>query len=140
MLAADTPGETRIYTTDAATAERRTALEQAGATVVTLKTTCGQVDPAAVLTDLGELGVNDLLIEGGSAVHGAFFDAGLVDRVQIYVAPLLVGGSSSPGPIGGAGVATLPEAWRLSNLTTRQTWPDLVIEADVERPAGDGHV
>jgi diaminohydroxyphosphoribosylaminopyrimidine deaminase/5-amino-6-(5-phosphoribosylamino)uracil reductase len=140
MLAAGTPGTTRIYTTDAASAERRAALEQTGATVATLPSIDGQVDPAAVLTDLGELGINDLLIEGGSAVHGAFFDAGLVDRVQIYIAPLLVGGASAPGPVGGAGVATMPEAWRLRNVTTRQVGPDFVIEGDVAGPAGDGHV
>lgn len=140
LLASETPGCTRIYATEAAEPERRAALEQAGATVVILPAVDGQVDPAAVLADLGTLGMNDLLIEGGSAVHGAFIDAGLVDRVQVYVAPLIVGGASAPGPVGGAGVATMPEAWRLTNITTRQVGPDLVIEGDLERPEGHARV
>lgn len=140
MLVPDTPGATRIYTTEEADPERRAVLEETGATVVTLPTIDGQVDPSAVLADLGELGINDLLIEGGSGIHGAFFDAGLVDRIQVYVAPLLVGGAAAPGPVGGAGVVTMPEAWRLSNVTTRPAGPDFVIEGDVVGPAGDAHV
>jgi diaminohydroxyphosphoribosylaminopyrimidine deaminase/5-amino-6-(5-phosphoribosylamino)uracil reductase len=140
MLATETPGTTRIYTASGASPERRAALEAAGASVVEVAACEERVAPAAVLADLAELGINDALIEGGASIHGAFIDAGLVDRVQVYVAPLLVGGQAAPGPVAGAGVGTMPEARRLRNVTTRQVGPDLLIEGDIAAPEGGADV
>ena len=131
MLSADTPGSTRIYAAHGARPERRAALEVAGATIVEVAAHAGRVEPAAVLADLAELGINDVLVEGGGGIHGAFIEAGLVDRLQVYIAPLLVGGQAAPGPVAGSGVGTMPEAHRLQNVTMRQVGPDLLIEGDI---------
>ncbi|HIW96143.1 MAG TPA: bifunctional diaminohydroxyphosphoribosylaminopyrimidine deaminase/5-amino-6-(5-phosphoribosylamino)uracil reductase RibD [Candidatus Corynebacterium gallistercoris] len=52
-------------------------------------------DPHAVLAQLSEHGVVDVLIEGGAGVIGSFIHAGLVDAVQLYMAPALLGGGSA---------------------------------------------
>lgn len=136
MLAAETPGETLIYTGDDAPEERQRTLEAAGAIVVRVSGPDGKVDPQAVLLDLGRRGINDLLIEGGSQVLGAFFDLGLVDRVHAYIAPVIVGGQHSPGPIGGRGVETMGAAWRLTGRRVTQFDDDILIEGRVV--AGEG--
>ena len=57
-------------------------------------------------------GVNDLLIEGGSATASAFLQADLVDRLLIYRAPILIGeGKSSIGYIGLTGLAEAHRRW-----------------------------
>jgi len=134
MLAAETPGETLIFTSEQAPPERVDALRQAGADVVLLD----DVTPEKVLEHLGERGINDLLIEGGGTVLGAFFDAGLVDRVAVYVAPVIVGGADAPSPVAGTGVATMPEGWRLVDRRVRQLGDDICIEGTVV--AGERHV
>ena len=44
------------------------------------------------LDELGRRGIQDLLVEGGPTFAGALFDAGEVDEVRLFIAPLLVGG------------------------------------------------
>jgi diaminohydroxyphosphoribosylaminopyrimidine deaminase/5-amino-6-(5-phosphoribosylamino)uracil reductase len=93
-----------------------------------------------VLDHLGDRGINNLLVEGGSRLHGAFFDAGLVDRVAAFVAPVIVGGGEAPGPVGGCGVATMAAAWRLVDVTLRRLGDDLLLEGSVRKPGSDRDV
>jgi diaminohydroxyphosphoribosylaminopyrimidine deaminase/5-amino-6-(5-phosphoribosylamino)uracil reductase len=75
-----------------------------------------------------------VLVEGGGEVHAAFLDTGLVDRVAIYVAPLLVGGRGATPVVGGVG-RELKNAVRLGGLSVTALGDDLLIEADVLRAA-----
>ena len=123
-----------IYTEAAAAAEPREAerpaglaglagLAALGATVVTLPA----VTPAAVLRDLYARGAHSLLVEGGAEVLGAFVASGLYDQVAADCAPLLLGGHGAPGPLGGAGAATLAGAPRLDRLDARRHGADVVL-------------
>ncbi|WP_457324767.1 bifunctional diaminohydroxyphosphoribosylaminopyrimidine deaminase/5-amino-6-(5-phosphoribosylamino)uracil reductase RibD [Roseateles sp. P5_E11] len=51
----------------------------------------GRADLAALLTELGAQGINELHVEAGPTLSGAFLDAGLVDELLIYQAPMLIG-------------------------------------------------
>ena len=74
-----------------------------------------------------------LLAEGGGALHGALLEAGLVDRVMLFVAPVIVGGTDSVPVVGGRGVAHMPDAWRLEGMTVRRIGPDLLVEGAIPR-------
>ena len=65
------------------------------------------VDPAAVLARLGAREMANVLIEGGSDVLGSFFDAHLVDRVLVFMAPMVIGGTDAVTAVGGAGPKTV---------------------------------
>lgn len=114
-----------VFTSSDAPAEPRRALEAAGAEVLPLGT-----DPGAVLDELGRRGILSLLVEGGPQVHWSF--APLGDRVLAYVAPVLLGGAESPGPLAGPGF-DLAAALRLEGLTARQLGSDILLEGDVHR-------
>ncbi|MEO6808679.1 MAG: dihydrofolate reductase family protein, partial [Isosphaeraceae bacterium] len=62
---------------------------------------------------LGRRGQTNLLLEGGGGVLGAFFDAGQVDAVEVFIAPLLEGGSHLFTPARGQGVTLMSAASRL---------------------------
>ena len=79
----------------------------------------------AVLRDLGKLGVQHVLIEGGGRTHGEAFDRELVDRVVFYVAPVLLGGNIPA--VGGRGKNGI----RLGNPVYKRVGGDLRIEAEV---------
>jgi diaminohydroxyphosphoribosylaminopyrimidine deaminase/5-amino-6-(5-phosphoribosylamino)uracil reductase len=115
-------GPVLIYT-EATDRERWTALEECGAGVVGLPA----VEPAAVLADLYGRGVRSVLVEGGGEVHASFASAGLFDRVGVDCAPLLIGGRSAPGPLGGEGFPTLAGAARLEALEVRRRGGDLIL-------------
>src|SRR5206468_853827 len=71
---------------------RRRRLERAGARVVPVRARAGHLDLRAAWSVLGELGVNDLLVEGGGGLAAALLAAGLGDRLHLFLAPLLIRG------------------------------------------------
>ena len=82
----------------------------------------------AVLRDLGARGCTSVMIEGGGALLGSAFDARLVDRVQLYLAPLLCGGSAV---IGGRGAGSTGAAVKLRKVAFRKIGPDIRMTAEV---------
>jgi diaminohydroxyphosphoribosylaminopyrimidine deaminase / 5-amino-6-(5-phosphoribosylamino)uracil reductase len=107
-------------------------LAATGATIVSRRTRDGRVDLGALLTELFAREVRAVLVEGGGEVHGAFLDAGLVDRVAMFTAPLLIGGRDATAVVEGAG-RELKSAVRLGAFTVTPLGDDLLIEADVVR-------
>ena len=71
------------------------------------------------------------MVEGGGELNAAFFKAKLVNHVQLYVAPTLLGGAASKGVIGGTGPRRLADAWKLKQVCTRILGSDVVVEGDV---------
>jgi diaminohydroxyphosphoribosylaminopyrimidine deaminase / 5-amino-6-(5-phosphoribosylamino)uracil reductase len=82
------------------------------------------VDPNDVVRILGEKLISSVLIEGGGTIHAAFLENQLVDKVEIYIAPKLVGGSQAPTFLEGAGVELMRDAVDLENLHVTQIGKD----------------
>jgi 2,5-diamino-6-(ribosylamino)-4(3H)-pyrimidinone 5'-phosphate reductase len=61
-----------------------------------------EVELTALLDELGRRGVRSVLVEGGAKVLASFLRAGLVDALTLYVAPVVIGGSTAPPMVGGA--------------------------------------
>ncbi|MGB8168770.1 MAG: bifunctional diaminohydroxyphosphoribosylaminopyrimidine deaminase/5-amino-6-(5-phosphoribosylamino)uracil reductase RibD [Chthoniobacteraceae bacterium] len=83
----------------------------------------------AVLRDLGRRQITSVLIEGGTRVFGEAFDERLVDRVQLYLAPLLCGGPAVV--IGGKGAGSTAESLALINPVYTRVGDDLRLTARV---------
>jgi len=69
-------------------------------------------DPRAALAELHALGRRHVFLEGGPTLAAAFLEAGLVDEVVVYVAPLLLGAGTSA--VGDLGVSTIGDARTLT--------------------------
>ncbi len=105
------------------------ALEAAGAQVL-LAT--GENEPARVrsaLDQLGQLGVASLLLEGGPHLAGAFLDAGEIDEIRLFLAPLLLGGRTARDPLEGEGVERISEALRALTFECARIGEDLLVSA-----------
>ena len=89
------PGQALVLCTDE-DAGRASAIRSAGAEVVRLPSSGGSVDLAAALALLSDRQVNELLVECGAGLAGAFFAAGLVDELRLYIAPMLLGRGARP--------------------------------------------
>jgi diaminohydroxyphosphoribosylaminopyrimidine deaminase/5-amino-6-(5-phosphoribosylamino)uracil reductase len=122
------------FSTHRSRPEARRALEARGAEVLLADGVDGRVDLRAAFAALARRGVLSLLVEGGGEIHGACMDAGLIDKAFIFLGPIIVGGPA-PGPVGGAGVTALAQAWRLRRMQVRRCDQDIVIEGYVEPPA-----
>jgi diaminohydroxyphosphoribosylaminopyrimidine deaminase/5-amino-6-(5-phosphoribosylamino)uracil reductase len=105
------------------------ALEAAGAQVLVAT---GENEPARVrsaLEQLGALGVSSVLLEGGPHLAGAFLDAGEIDELRLFLAPLLLGGSAARDPLEGIGVERISEAMRALSFDCERVGDDLLISA-----------
>ena len=90
------PGRTLVATC-AREPARRAALEAAGAEVLELPSLAERVDLAALLHHLAaEEACNEVLLETGATLAGAMLDAELIDEMQLFVAPTLLGGEARP--------------------------------------------
>ena len=98
----------------------------------------GRVSLPDLLTMLGEHSVTSLLVDGGAGVLGSFFAEELIDKVQLFLAPLIIGGKESPGPVGGVGSAQLVLAPRFVIDDCRAVSGDLLITAYPKTNEGNG--
>ncbi len=85
-----------VYATRRASVARQRALERAGAQVIRLPARAGRLPLSGVLSDLLSRGVYRLLVEGGADVLGQFLSSGMVDRLELHLAPLLLGSAAVP--------------------------------------------
>jgi len=106
------------------------ALEARGAVVLRCRERDDRVDLEDLLRRLFAMDVHGVVVEGGGRLAGAFVDAGLVDRVALFVAPMLLGGERAPGVALGTGRA-LDRALRLGPLEVNRLGCDLLVEGDV---------
>ncbi len=105
------------------------ALEAAGVQVLVAT---GENEPARVrsaLDQLGQLGVASLLLEGGPHLAGAFLDAGEIDEIRLFLAPLLFGGRTARDPLEGEGVESIADAVRALTFDCERVGEDLLVSA-----------
>jgi len=92
---------------------------------------CGEgdkVDIVKLMELLYQRGIKRLLVEGGSTVIWEFLKHGLFDEFQIYIAPMIIGGSSSPTVAGGEGVKSMEEAIKLRLYAIERYGDGLVLK------------
>lgn len=115
--------ETPTYVVATEAADR--ALVDAGVKVLTVRG-IGEERPElkAVLEALAAEGLTDLFVEGGGQVAGSFLRCGLVDALEWFRAPILIGGEGRPG-VGALAVAALAEAPHFRRVEVHELGPDL---------------
>lgn len=105
------------------------SLEAAGADVIVAT---GSNEPARVksaLEQLGASGVTSILLEGGPRLAGAFLDAGELDEMRLFVAPLIVGSGNARDPLEGAGAEQIAGAMRALSLECTRVDEDVLLIA-----------
>jgi diaminohydroxyphosphoribosylaminopyrimidine deaminase/5-amino-6-(5-phosphoribosylamino)uracil reductase len=118
---------------DAAPADRREALAALGCDILAFPGP-GPVPILPLLAELGRRGVTNLLVEGGGRVLGAFLDAGQVDAVDVYVAPIVAGGGDDFTPARGLGWGRMADAPRLDRHEVSVIDGDLRIQGTFADP------
>jgi diaminohydroxyphosphoribosylaminopyrimidine deaminase / 5-amino-6-(5-phosphoribosylamino)uracil reductase len=106
-----------------APAERVEALRRAGVDVLTAD------GLAAALDELGRRRITRILLEGGPTLAGAFADAGELDELRLFIAPLLLGGTESRPLLGGEGAPRIDAAQRALAVDWERSGEDLLIRA-----------
>lgn len=117
QVVTDGRAPTWIYTTRRADAKKLAQflqLDKQGVSVVVLDSE--KIEIARLLDSLGKRGISSLLVEGGSQVNGAFFDAQAIQKVIAYFSCKLAGGQAAPASFGGEGKASMHDAVWLEEI------------------------
>lgn len=112
-------------------ADKKSALEAAVCRVWELPGGHNQVSLRDLAKRLGAEGIDSVLLEGGAVLNWAALEAGIVQKVQTYLAPKLFGGAAK-SPVGGSGVALPAQAIRLKNTVVTPLGDDFLLESEVE--------
>ena len=107
-----------------ADADELAALQSRGVDVI------GQgsaLDLSSVLDELGKRSIQSVLLEGGPFLAALMIEAGLVNKVSFFVAPMIIGGQDAPSAIGGAGADKIADALQLERVEVAQHGRDVEI-------------
>jgi diaminohydroxyphosphoribosylaminopyrimidine deaminase/5-amino-6-(5-phosphoribosylamino)uracil reductase len=105
------------------------ALETHGVEVIVAP---GENEPARVRSALDQLGANEItsiLLEGGPHLAGAFLDAGEMDEIRLFLAPMILGGRTARDPLEGEGVEMIADAVQALTVECERVGEDLLISA-----------
>lgn len=89
----------------------------------------GRLNLEALLEALHERGFTGVLVEGGAHTASSFLAAGIVDRIDLFIAPKMLG--DGPSWLQGLGLPNLAAAPSLTGFRVRRTGPDLWLQAEV---------
>jgi diaminohydroxyphosphoribosylaminopyrimidine deaminase / 5-amino-6-(5-phosphoribosylamino)uracil reductase len=106
---------------------RRDALTTAGVEVIAAPGRDRTSRLSAALDELSRREIQDLLVEGGPTLAGALFDAGEIDAIRLFVAPVLVGATDARAVLEGEGARRIAEGLRPLATSYEQIGEDLLI-------------
>ena len=92
----------------------------------------GENEQARVRSALDQLGAADvtsLVLEGGPKLAGVFLDAGEIDEIRLFLAPIVLGGRTARDPLEGEGVDAIADAARALTLECERVGEDLLVSA-----------
>ena len=94
----------------------------------------GRPDLNKIMARLGELEIASLLIEGGALVNWAALAADVVDKVFLYYAPKILGGSGAVPFASGEGFSRLSEAAQVKDIVVHRFGGDFAVEGYLRNP------
>jgi len=126
--------KTILATTTRADRNKVALLEAAGIEILTVPAKDdGRTDLKSLMEVLGERGVDSILLEGGATLNFAALEAGIIDKVQVYIAPKLIGGATAKTPVGGDGIEKLNQAFRVIGLKASTIGEDILLEGYISK-------
>jgi diaminohydroxyphosphoribosylaminopyrimidine deaminase / 5-amino-6-(5-phosphoribosylamino)uracil reductase len=91
-----------------------------------------QARVGSALEQLGSEGVTSILLEGGPRLAGSFLDAGEIDEIRLFVAPIVLGGRNARDPLESEGVDVIADAVHGLTLTCDRVGEDLLITSRIK--------
>lgn len=131
LLGLESNAKTIIAVGEPAPVEKSRRLRSRGIEIVEAGEHLGRVDLRDLMSRLGKMGYQNILLEGGARLNAAALSAGIVDRVMVFVAPLLLGGNDGVALFDGPGVLRISEARRLGDVRVTRFGDDILIEGEV---------
>jgi diaminohydroxyphosphoribosylaminopyrimidine deaminase/5-amino-6-(5-phosphoribosylamino)uracil reductase len=125
------PGKTLLAVGRLVKPEEKTALAQVGAELIELPSAEGLVDLEKLLKALGEWEITSVLVESGGILLGSLFDYRLVDKVIVFIAPIIIGGQTAKTAVAGNGVDKVVNSFKLERIKIEELGTEVMISGYV---------
>jgi diaminohydroxyphosphoribosylaminopyrimidine deaminase/5-amino-6-(5-phosphoribosylamino)uracil reductase len=109
------------------------AIEREGVQVIVVENSPRRVSLERLMEALGKRGILSVMIEGGAEINASALREGVVDKVLVFLAPILIGGKSTPTAVGGDGIESLGQALRLHDVRIERFDGDILVEGYLVR-------
>ena len=106
-------------------------LEMTGVELLECQSNNDHVDINDLMSKLGSIGIDSLLLEGGGTLNAAFLEAGCVDEVWAFIAPKIIGGAAAKTPVSGHGIDKMSDAIILQNIDIQNINGDILIKGKI---------
>lgn len=113
--------------------QKQIALQKAGIQLLYLPNEQNKVDLNALMTELGKQEIDSILLEGGATLNECALQRGIVNKLLVYIAPKIFGGSEAKSPVAGKGVTMANEAYGLCLKNVKTIGEDILLEYDVKK-------
>ena len=133
VLQQDSAADTILVAGKGVGRSKKTVFEKAGVRVIEAPLKHSQIDIAAVMEQLGAMEISSLLIEGGSQVLASAFSAGIIDKVQFFYAPKILGGDDGIPICSGPGAELMSQSVAIKDIAVHRFGDDVLIEGYVEK-------
>ncbi len=124
-------GKTTLFVGSGVSAARRAAMRQRGAEIVELPEKGGRLDLTAWVLEWGKMGLNEVLVEAGPRLTGALLEAGLVDEMLLFIAPMLLGEGSLGAVVWHQALTALEQGVQLEVKEWTALERDWLVRAEV---------
>ncbi len=112
--------------------EKTSVINQTGAGIIKTKPENNRVDLRELMTKLGQMKIDSVLVEGGSELAYSALEANIVKKLQVYIAPKIFGGSCAKTAVSGTGVNLPSEAFMLSTPEIKRFGDDILLEYNIK--------
>lgn len=128
VLTQQDKAKTIVATTKRANNEKLDTLKQMGIEVIVIKEKYERVDLRELMKVIGAKGIDSILLEGGANLNFSALEEGIVDKIQSYIAPKIIGGKEAKTAVEGAGIQLLKNAFKIDRMTPVMVGEDLFVE------------
>jgi diaminohydroxyphosphoribosylaminopyrimidine deaminase/5-amino-6-(5-phosphoribosylamino)uracil reductase len=126
------PQLTILATTDLADKTKLKEIERLGCQIIICPVKDDKVDLAFLVQSLGIMGIDSILIEGGSMLAYSALTEQIVDKVTNFISPKILGGKLAPTPVGGEGIGMMNDAIQVLDWKIRKIGEDFLIEGYIK--------
>lgn len=122
-----------LATTEKLDVEVEKVLSKKGIKILKTVSIKGKVDLKVLMKKLGEMKIDSIFLEGGGTLNYSSLNCKIVDKVESFISPIIVGGVESKTPVEGEGFKTIGESIKLKDLEFNYFDNDILVKGYIMR-------
>lgn len=122
-----------IATLKSSDENKKDILKKTGAEIIETDELDGKVNLLQLFLTLGKMGIDSVLVEGGSEINYSVLENKLADKIYFFISPKIIGGNCSKTPVGGKGIELIKDSVQIINTSLKNFDNDILITGYIKK-------